>query len=62
MSNQVLKSGWNLDDVLAYLVEHGATIDMDNDHQIIIFTDLYQAPGGALYDDIDPEWDGMIAT
>lgn len=45
----VLGKGWNLDDILDYLHKHGAEVDMDNEGQIILYTELYENGDGELY-------------
>jgi hypothetical protein len=46
--NQVAEAGWNLDTIIAYLKEHGASMEMDNDGQIVVYTNLTTGSDGEL--------------
>jgi hypothetical protein len=44
----VFLPGWDLDDLLKWVLANQPTIDQDNDRQIIIYTGLYQTADGSL--------------
>lgn len=43
----VIAKGWNVDDILDWLKKYGASIEKDNEGQII-YTDLYENEEGGL--------------
>jgi hypothetical protein len=44
----VIEKGWNVDDILDWLKRTGASVEKDNEGQIIIYTDLYENEEGGL--------------
>lgn len=48
MTDIIADKGWNLDTIIAYIAEHGASIEEDNYGQIVIYTELAEDDEGRL--------------
>lgn len=50
---KIFEAGWNLDNIREWMRDHGASVEVDNDGQVILYTGLIEAPDRSLWADMD---------
>jgi hypothetical protein len=53
---KIYEANWNVDSLIEYISTEGATVEQDNDGQIILYTDLWEHADGSLHDEPSEQW------